>query len=144
MGHSAGPRAFVWDVHGEEVPYKFDVTYGVRSPHTLWQDYQEALAEARQIVSGAEKSLSAYSAACKNCVWYTACLKRLSEGDDLTLIPGLARSKRDVMIDRIPTLSVLAAANPTGFFTGNKTVFKGIGPDSLEKFIARARLIANK
>jgi predicted RecB family nuclease len=72
MGRSVGPRAFVWDVHGEEVPYKFDEIYGVRNPHTLWQDYQEALAEVRRIVSGAEKSLPAYSAACKNCVWYTA------------------------------------------------------------------------
>jgi len=144
LGRSAGPRAFVWDVHGNEVPYKFDETYGVRNPHTLWQDYQEALAEARQIVSEAEKSLPAYSGTCKNCVWYTACLKQLSEGDDLTLIPGLGRSKRDVMIDRIPTIPDLAAANPAGFITGKKTVFKGIGPDSLEKFIARAKLIATK
>ena len=43
MGRSAGPRAFVWDIHGAEVPYKFDEIYGVRNPHTLWQDYQEAL-----------------------------------------------------------------------------------------------------
>jgi predicted RecB family nuclease len=48
------------------------------------------------------------------------------------------------MIDRIPTIPDLAAANPAGFITGKKTVFKGIGPDSLEKFIARAKLIATK
>ncbi len=48
------------------------------------------------------------------------------------------------MIDRIATISDLAAANPAGFITGKKTVFNGIGPDSLEKFIARARLITTK
>ena len=144
LGRSAGPRAFVWDVHGKEVVYKFDETYGVRNPRTLWQDYKEALTEARQIVSGAGKSLPAYSGTCKNCVWYTACLKQLSDNDDLTLIPGLGRSKRDVMVDRIPTISDLAAANPAEFTTGKKTVFNGIGPDSFEKFVARARLITNR
>lgn len=91
-----------------------------------------------------DRRVPAYSAACKNCVWYTACLKRLSEGNDLTLIPGLGRSKRDVMIDQIPTVSDLSAVNSAAFITGKKTVFKGIGPDSLEKFIARARLITTK
>jgi len=144
LGRSAGPRAFVWDIHGDEVPYKFDGAYGVRNPRTLWQDYQDAIVEVRRIVSGAEKSSPAYSAACKNCAWYTACLKQLSDSDDLTLIPGLGRSKRDVMIERISTISDLAAANPAGFITGEKTIFNGIGLDSLEKFAARARLIANK
>ena len=45
LGRSAGPRAFVWDIHGDEVPYKFDEAYGARNPHTLWQDYQEVLGE---------------------------------------------------------------------------------------------------
>ena len=144
LGRSAGPRAFVWDVHGEEVTYKFDEPYGVRNPHTLWQEYQEALAEARKIVGQSELSSPAYSGICKNCVWYTTCLKQLSACDDLTLIPGLGRSKRDVMIDKIPAVANLAAVNPAGFIKGKKTVFKGIGPDTLEKFVTRARLIATK
>jgi predicted RecB family nuclease len=36
------------------------------------------------------------------------------------------------------------AINSAGFIAGKKTVFKRIGSRSLEKFIARARLIANK
>ena len=75
LGLSAGSRAFVWDIHGEEVTYKFDEPYGVRNPHTLWQDYQAALAQARKIVRQSELSSPAYSGICKNCVWYTACLK---------------------------------------------------------------------
>jgi predicted RecB family nuclease len=144
LGRSAGPRAFVWDIHGEEVPYKFNEAYRVRNPRTLWQDYQEVLAEARKIVSRTDRTLPAYSGVCKNCVWFTACLKQLSNDDDLTLIPGLGRSKRDVMIDRIPAIADLAAVNVAGFIKGKKTDFPGIGPDTLEKFAARARLLTTK
>lgn len=144
LGRSAGPRAFVWDIHGEEVSYSFNDTYGIRKPRTLWQDYQEALAQARRIVGKTEKSLPAYSGICKNCVWYSACLKQLADEDDLTLIPGLGRSKRDVMIDRIPAVADLAVVDPVGFIKGKKTDFSGIGPDTLEKFVARAKLITTK
>lgn len=144
LRRSAGPSAFVWDIHGDEVVYSFDDTYGVRNPRTLWQDYEEALAEARRIIGQTEKSLPAYGGVCKNCVWYTACLKQLSDDDDLSLIPGLGRSKRDVMIDKIPTIADLAAVNATSFIRGKKTDFPGIGPDTLEKFVARAGLIATK
>ena len=144
LGRSAGLRAFVWDIHGDEVTYNFNETYGIRKPRTLWQDYQEALAEARKIVGRTEQSLPAYSGVCKNCVWYTACLKQLADDDDLTLIPGLGRSKRDVMIDRIPAVADLAAVNPSGFIRGKKSDFPGIGPDTLEKFVARAQLITTK
>ncbi|MFZ0694190.1 MAG: PD-(D/E)XK nuclease family protein, partial [Alphaproteobacteria bacterium] len=95
---SAGRRAFVWDVHGREVIYDFSAAYGKRNARTLWQDYQEALAEAREIVAGTLQTLPAYSSGvCKNCVWYSACLRRLSDANDLTLIPELGRAKRDTM-----------------------------------------------
>jgi len=135
-------RAFVWDIHGREVPYDFKALYGTRRPHTLWQDYQEALTSVRRIVSKADETRGAYSAVCKMCVWYTACLKQLSDNKDLKLSPGLGRSKRDVLVDSFENIPELAEANPSGYFNGNKTIFKGIGPESLEKFVDRARLIA--
>lgn len=143
LGRSKEARAFVWDIHGSEVWYKFDELFGKRDPHTLWQDYQEALTEVRQIVNQAIQTLPAYSGSCKNCVWYTECLRHLTESNDLTLIPGLGRSKRDVMLDSFSTIAQLADANPAGFINGKKTPFKGVGPPSLEKFINRARLIAS-
>ena len=143
LGRSTENRSFVWDIHGKEIRYDFDEVYGKRNPHTLWQDYQEVIAEVRQIVCKADETLPAYSSACKNCVWYSACLKDLSKSDDLTLMFGLGRSKRDVMLDSFPNIAVLAEANPAGYINGKKTIFKGIGPDSLEKFVDRARLIAN-
>jgi predicted RecB family nuclease len=140
---SAGPHAFVWDVHGKEVPYNFTELYGKRNPRTLWQDYEGALAEARLIVGRTSETLPAYaSGKCKNCVWYSTCLKSLEALDDLTLIPQLGRSSRDAMINQIPTIADLAEANPEGFLQGKKqTVFSGIGPDTLKKFVARAKLV---
>lgn len=141
VGRSAGRRAFVWDIHGEEVAYDFMTLYGMKNPRRLWDDYEECLAEARAIVSRSNVTLPAYSSStCKNCVWYTACMKNLKAADDLTLIPELGRSKRDVMADRIGSVGELAAINAAAFIAGKKTVFPGIGPGTLEKFQARARL----
>lgn len=141
---SAGRRAFVWDIHGREVPYDFQTTYGKRDPRTLWQDYQDTLQAAQAIVSRHNETLPAYSAACKLCHWYSACVKRLKESDDLTMIPELGRSKRDVMYDTVRTVSALAKADPAGFIRGKKTAFSGIGPDTLHKFCDRARLLSEK
>src|SRR5262249_17465527 len=39
LGLSAGRRAFVWDIHGDEVPYNFTEPQGPRKPETLWDEY---------------------------------------------------------------------------------------------------------
>lgn len=75
---------------------------------------------------------------------YHACIATMEEANDLTLIPMLGRSKRDVLIDRIGTIRDLAEINPAGFITGKRTVFHGIGPGTLEKLHARAKLISAK
>ena len=144
QGLSAGRRAFVWDVHGRVVPYDFQAPYGKRSPRTLWQDYEEALAEAQAIINRTAPTLPAFGAVCKLCHWYTACVKRLRDIDDLTMIPELGRSKRDVMYQRIRTVAELAGADPQLFVNGNKGAFPGIGPDTLQKFHERAKLLAER
>lgn len=143
-GLSAGRRAFVWDIRGEEVLYDFSTPYGARGSRTLWQDYEDALHEAEAIVKRAEETLPAYSATCKLCHWYSACVKRLKETDDLTTIPELGRSKRDVMYGHVRTVASFASAEVDTFAAGTKTVFPGIGPDSLRKFHERAKLLATK
>lgn len=140
---SAGRRAFIWDIRGEEVPYDFTATYGKRDPRTLWQDYQECLAEARAIVADPKLTRAAYSAACKLCHWYSACVERLKADDDLSLIPELGRSKRDTMLSHVSSVKEFADCNPDAFLNGKKTVFSGIGPDTLKKFHSRARLLTN-
>ena len=141
---SAGRRAFVWDIHGQEVLYDFEALYGQRNPRKLWQDYQECLSEARAIIADKDQTRGAYSIACKLCHWYSVCVERLKTTDDLTLIPELGRSKRDTMLTHLTSVGEFAACNPDAFMNGKKTVFPGIGPDSIKKFHTRARLLSTK
>ena len=143
-GLSAGRRAFVWDIHGKEVPYDFEALYGQRNPRKLWQDYQECLSDAQAIIADKDQTRGAYSSACKLCHWYSVCVERLKTTDDLTLIPELGRSKRDTMLTHMSSVGEFAACNPDAFMNGKKTVFPGIGPDSLMKFHTRARLLSTK
>ena len=142
MDLSAGRRAFIWDINGKEVIYDFTGLHGTRNPRTLWEDYQDYLVMAEAIVKQSTKTLAAYGSDCKHCHWYSTCISHLSDANDLTLIPDLGRSRRDVLLDRIKTIHELADADPGDFLDGKKTVFPGIGPATLKKLHARARLIS--
>lgn len=141
---SAGRRAFVWDIHGDEVAYDFTAPQGPRKPETLWDEYAFALEGARAILARQSTPLAAYSAACKLCHWYTFCIDQLTAADDLTLIPALGRTVRDAMHATLPTIAELSAANPDGFINGKKTIFSGVGPDRLRLFHARAVMLKGK
>ena len=86
--------------------------------------------------------MAAYGGVCNLCHWYNACLSRLSAADDLTLIPELGRSRRDTMRSEVSTIHDFAAAIPEEYVMGAKTAFRGIGPATLAKLHARAKLIA--
>jgi predicted RecB family nuclease len=140
-GLSAGRTPFVWDIHGEECVYDLNAPQGQRNPRSLWSEYQECLGQVRRIIAGSEITLPAYGAVCKLCPWHSACLKRLEADDDLSLIPELGRTKRDAMMDRIPTIRELSEINVDGFIQGGRTVFPRMGSTSLVKFHERARLL---
>jgi predicted RecB family nuclease len=142
LGFTGGRIGYIWDIHGDEVPYEFDAEYGKRSPRTLWQDYQETLAAARVISSQEQNTAPAFASICKLCVWHSLCLERLEAANDLTLIPELGRSKRDVMVGSIPTVSDFAKINPDDYIEKKKTQFPRIGPPTLYKLHTRARLIS--
>jgi predicted RecB family nuclease len=141
-GVSASRRAFVWDVHGDEVPYDFTAARGVRNPRTQWDEYETCLAEARAILADPQRTRPAYSSACKLCPWYAACLDNLVKLDDLTLIPELGRPRRDLLYGTIQTVHGLAACDLGPYISGGKTVFQGLGPDALIKFQIRAQLLS--
>jgi len=144
-GLSAGRHGFIWDVNGEEVPYDFAQPYGKRNPRTLWEDYQECLETAQAIIANPSSTIPAYSSGlCKLCHWYSACLGQLKATDDLTLIPELGRSKRDSLADKVSTVHVLAETDPNAFVKGKKTIFPGIGPETLIKLHERARLLTSE
>lgn len=134
---SAGRRAFVWNIHGNEVVYDFTTLEG----EALWDDYQTALTDARAILAQQTTPLPAYGSICKLCHWHTYCITQLTAADDLTLIPHLGRKERDAMQNSLPTIAALAASNPAGFVRGRKTVFRGVGPQRLRLFHARAAML---
>lgn len=143
-GLSSKREPFVWDIHGEEVTYELDELTGKRNPTTLWNIYRETLDEARRNISNPENSSPAYSSICKICHWRTECMNTLERSDDLTLLPGLGRSMRQELIDRIPTVDELANTEIEQFIEGGTTIFTGIGIKSLEKFKARADLVKSQ
>lgn len=143
IGFSGGRRAFVWDIHGQEVEYDLQRLQGQRKPRSLWSHYEAARETAAQILSGELITKPASSANCKQCHWHSHCLDQLIATDDLTLIPLLGRAIRDVMIDEIPTVRALSTINPEAFARGkNKTIFSGVGPESLRKFQSRALMLS--
>ena len=140
-GLCGGRTPFVWDIAGEEFFYDLDAPRSERNPQSLWMEYQDRLAQARGIVAKTVTTLPAYGAVCKLCHWHSACLTRLEAADDLTLLPGLGRCKRDAMIDRIGTISTLSEINVDEFLHGDKTVFPRVGLRSLHRFQERAKLV---
>ena len=142
LGVAAGRYGYIWDVHGEEVRYDLDAAVGRRDPSdTLWARYLAARHEVSQVLAQQSRSTPAAAAACKLCVWRSACLAQVKASDDLTLLPELGRAKRDVLAIELPTVHALAAANVGGYIRGKRTEFPGIGPDTLRRLQARARLM---
>ena len=137
-----GRSPFIVDRDGRRVVYSLMEPKAVRNTATWWNDYLGALSEIRAIIAQAKKSSPALSAACGLCHWQSSCREALENANDLTLIAELGRSKRDKISGVIPTIQAFADTNPNLYIQGKKTVFPGIGPDSLFKFHARAQLLS--
>ncbi len=143
-GISSSRTAFIWDVNGDEFIYDLKAALGTRNTNSLWDEYQGALNLARQIVGASNITLPASSSICKLCHWYSACQEKLISTDDLTLIPELGRSKRDVMIGQISSVKHLSECDIEDYINGKKSVFSGIGPATLVKVKLRADLLCQK
>ena len=141
---SAAPGRFAYIVNreGRRVAYPLMDPQGVRNTATWWDSYLETLSEIRAILAHARKSKPALSSACGLCHWESSCRELLEEAGDLTLIAELGRASRDKISGVIPTIETFADSNPDTFMQGKKTVFPGIGPDSLLKFHSRAQLLS--
>lgn len=134
-------QAFIYDAQMQRVPYNLTAPQGVRTVESWMSAYGVVLEAVRRIVSGSTRTLPALSASCKQCVWKTACRQSAIEADDLSLIAELGRAKRDVMHGLVPTVAALATADLDYFALGKKTVFPGIGQNTLKKFQERAILL---
>jgi predicted RecB family nuclease len=80
-----------------------------------------------------------YEAARQGALWQIGRCKR---EDDLTLLPELGRATRETLYGAFPTVGALRSADITSYIHGRKTDFPGIGPETLRKFQARAKLRA--
>lgn len=139
MGLSAGRYGYIWDVHRSETRYDFDVRLGPRSP-CLWEIYLKARVAVSANLAAPKASQPALSSHCKQCVWRSACFRKLHKASDLTLLPELGRTRRDALHEEFPTLADLAAAQPDHYIDGDKTPFPGVGAATLRKFQRRALL----
>lgn len=139
---SGGHKGFIVDGNGAQVSYDLARAQGVKNTVTWWESYSDASQDVRAILSEERETRPALASPCKLCHWQSRCKSALVASDDLTLIAELGRSKRDTLNTRVATVSDLAAADPTAFIQRKKTIFPGIGPDSLLKFHARAKLLS--
>jgi len=140
LGISAGRKGFVIDSNGARCEYDYAVVKNKKQEQTWWHYYSEVLSHVRNINS-ASSSKPAYSGSCKLCHWYTECKLVLVEGDDLTLIAELGRSRREAIIDTFKTVGDLAAADIGELIDSKgKTPFKGVGAVLLTAFKERADL----
>ena len=144
LGISGGRNPFIWDIHGRKIVYDLNSPQSTRNSEPWWTKYQNCLEAATKITNHDLKTLPAYSGICKLCQWRTHCLRCLRKTNDLTLIPELGRSKRDVMMNHIGSVAELAQANLKQFQKGKKTIFPRVGRDTLEKFQERAMLLSKR
>jgi predicted RecB family nuclease len=139
MGLAVGRHGYIWDIHKHETRYDFDIPLGPRSP-CLWEVYLKARAQLLRNLGSPGESRPALSSVCKQCVWRSHCFQHLKESRDLTLIPGLGRSRREALIEEFPTVAELAAAQLESYADGEKSPFPGVKMPMLRRFHARAVL----
>jgi uncharacterized protein len=139
MTLAAGRYGYIWDVHRAETRYDLDAPLGARSP-SLWEIYLKTRAAMLVTLAAPAESRPALCGDCRQCVWRSACFRTLKAAHDLTLLPELGRSRRDVLAHEFPELADLAAADPSHYINGDKTDFPGIGAKMLIRFQRRAAL----
>ncbi|MDP3939981.1 MAG: TM0106 family RecB-like putative nuclease [Deltaproteobacteria bacterium] len=75
--------------------------------------FEQALADVRAIRDGGRATDPFFQDACPRCPWRGLCLPELEARDDLSLLPGMTRSRRGALArSGFETVSTLAAARP--------------------------------
>lgn len=134
-------HCFIVDANNERVTYDLDLPRGKAAVDTWWLFYQANLEDVRANLANPSASRAALGAPCKLCHWYSSCKTTCIAANDLTMISELGRSKRDEISRLIPTVKSLATCNVDNYVDGKKTVFRGIGVATLQKYQRRAQLL---
>jgi len=139
QGFSKSKRAFVWDIHGDEVSYDLAVPR-TRQGVPMWEEYDAVLADVRAIADRQVVTRPGLISACSLCHWRSHCEREIVDADDLTLIPELGRSTREKFPPGLATVSDLARADLTDLIADGRSVVPGIGEATMRKYHARAVL----
>jgi predicted RecB family nuclease len=140
LGLSATKDSFVWDIHGNEVPYDLSGSRGPRIKNSMWDEYSQVLHDVEDIVDRREMTRPALISECVLCHWRSHCRREILAADDLTLIPDLGRSAREKFPPSIGTVADLASANLSDLIPNGKSAISGIGDKILRRYHARAVL----
>lgn len=141
LGFGLGRIGEIWDINGDHVRYELDRVRHSRTDQTWWDFYQESLAAVTAINERQSQTRAALASICKLCHWHSSCRADLVASSDLSLVPGLGRSRRDAMFGHFENLNQFAGADAEAFMSGKKTIIAGVGPDMLRLFQSRARLL---
>ncbi len=139
-GLAESKRAFVWDIHGDEVSYDLSQPRGPRTRTSMWDEYGAVLAAVEGIADRQVTTRPGLISACALCHWRSHCRREIDDADDLTLIPDLGRSAREKFPAAITTVSDLAEANLARLISGGKSTIPRIGEKTLRTYHARAVL----
>ena len=148
LGLKNNRQGIVFDVHKNEVVYHLDELIGNGNGITCWEFYQETKAKAQSLLDNKVQNKPAMSGACKLCPWYNSCKKWCQNNQDLTMIFYLGRAKRDAIneelkIEKIDAFSKLDMKAVMEKKKQNKNFLKSIGEKTLNKLVARAKILNN-
>lgn len=139
-GLGSEDRAFVIGRDGSETGYDLAAGWD-RAGRSLTEITRTLVDEARAIRDGAATTRGAMAAACKMCHWHTLCERELTAADDCTLVAGVGRSLRDVLLPIAPTVRTLAELDLGDDGAAPAVTVPGIGAQRLRRFRERARLL---
>ena len=132
--------AFVWDIHGDEVPYDLAGPRGPRVKSSMWDEYGAALVGVEDIADRHVTTRPGLISECSLCHWRSHCRREIVSADDLTLISELGRSAREKFLPSIATVADLARVSLSDLILDGKSAIPGIGEKTLRKYRARAVL----
>jgi predicted RecB family nuclease len=139
-GLAASKDSFVWDIHGDEVPYDLAGSRGPRIKDSMWDEYGAVLVSVEDIADRHVTTRPGLISACALCHWRSYCRREIVGADDLTLISELGRSAREKFPTDIATVANLASASLSDLIADGKSAIPGIGEKTLRRYHARAVL----
>ena len=149
LGFAKSDKAKIIDINNNEVIYDLQTAIGIKNKNTWWEYYFEIRAEVEDLLANKKENKPAMAGICKLCPWYYSCKKWAAGTNDLTNIFYLGRSKRDTLnedlnITRVGQMQTIDIDQILKHKATDKNFLRGIGPATLTKIVARAKILQTK